>query len=595
MRTLAFRLFLAIAFVGAVGTAAASEYYRTPSVIAPEGCASTVECGTVCAARPESCFNYCESDAAHSVECGRWAKAYHAAGGVTIAQAFTPPPGGGGSGFAPPPPGGSSFSPPPGGDFGSPPGGGGTGFAPPPSGSDHMMQSPSGSDSGTGMRQPFMGGDHGGQPGMMQPPMDRGMGDRSSMMGGQQGQSGFGGGQRPPGGMMSGRPQQNGDQSQSSQPQATQSTGIDIGGGVRTSGPGGCRNPQECQEFCGKSENKSECGGFADKFERPEFKKGNFEDQQQSGEQSGKNQEKFEEQRKRAEGRMLEQMKQGMKQMTRMVSEMERRIAGLQKRKVTIPADVTTAMAQLKDLVIKAQNITDPSEMGEIGPQIGELVQSINEQFGNLERLAEFPRMIAQANKMIRQFESQLKRLETRVTVRKLDVGDALTEAHSALDSIKSAIDAAKVAAAQGDAEAAFEQLQSGVFEQGDTIGEKMFALEVIVQAPQRIAEKTRELRGIETRIRQLERKGQDVGDAKDFLVQAKAQLDSIKALSKQRPLPIEEMMSQVEDLENVLDQIRGEIGENQTPQFKPYELQLPSGIPIGATSTATTGDASAQ
>lgn len=379
-------------------------------------------------------------------------------------------------------------------------------------------------------------------------------------------------------------------------------TGIDLGGGLRGTGPGGCRNPEECQEFCNKSDNKKECGGFADKFERPEFKQGNFEDRQSmrqgqgemSGEQDEQQQERFEQERKRAEERMLAQMKQGMKQMTKMITQMERRIAGLVKRKVKIPEEVTAAMTELKALVVKAQNITDPSEMGEIGPQVSELVQTVNEQFGNLERLAEFPRVITQANRMVRQMEAQLKRLETRINARKLDVGDALAEARTTLNSIKSAIEAAKVAAAQGDAEGAFEQLQAGVFEQGDTIGEKMFALEMIVQAPQRITQTNRELRQMESRIKQFARKGKDMNEAKVLLADARARLATITALTKQKPPPIEEIMGLVEELENVIDQIRDEMGEEEIPQFKAFELSLPSGLPVAPTTGVESAPAAA-
>lgn len=382
----------------------------------------------------------------------------------------------------------------------------------------------------------------------------------------------------------------------------TFTTGIDLGGGLRGTGPGGCRNPEECQEFCHKSDNKKECGGFADKFERPEFKQGNFEDRQSmrqgpgemSEEHGEQQQERFEQERKRAEERMLQQMKQGMKQMTQMITQMERRIAGLVKRKVKIPAEVTSAMTELKVLVVQAQNITDPSEMGEIGPQIGELVQTVNEQFGNLERLAEFPRVIAQANRMVRQMEARLKRLETRINARKLDVGDALAEARTALNSIKSAIEAAKVAAAQGDAEGAFEQLEAGVFEQGDTIGEKMFALEMIVQAPQKIAQTNRELRQMESRMKKFARKGQDMSEAKALLADARARLATITALTKQKPPAIEEIMGLVEELEDVIDQIRDEIGEEQIPQFKAFELQLPSGLPVAPTASVEPAPAAA-
>ena len=240
-------------------------------------------------------------------------------------------------------------------------------------------------------------------------------------------------------------------------------------------------------------------------------------------------------------------------------------------------------MAELKELVVKAQAITDPEEMGEIGPQIGELVQTINEQFGDLERLAEFPRMIAQVNKMIRQFESKLKRLEAKVNARKIDVGDALTEAKALLAEVKKAQEEAKAQAAQGNAEEAFELLESGIFERGEELQEKMFGLEIVVNAPAEITRAGRELRRIESRIKQLERKKQDVSEAKVLLAQAKTQFETIKGLVKVRPLPAEELMAQVEEFEGLMEQMRDEIGEDDTPQFKPYELELPAGLPVGS------------
>lgn len=610
-----FRSILVIVFVGVVGTVAAREYTSTTRITTPGGCISPASCGAICAQAPESCVDYCVVNAANAVECGQWAKAYQASGAVEIAQFGGPAPGGMSSG-------GSAVGAP----MGSPNIGAGEpmmGSTPPASG---MM---SGSPMGSRTEQPATGGQSGmtrsqsesmmsnvplgrpdmrsGEPvtgttppatGFEQLPTGKefpGQGMMGNQPGVQQGQPQ----------MMSGREMQTcrvdgverpGRCEEVEKSARKPATGIDLGGGLRGTGPGGCRNPEECQEFCAKADNKKECGGFADKFERPEFKQGNFEDRQSMRQDQGKmgdemdtdQQERFEQERKRAEERMLQQMKQGMKQMTQMIIQLERRIAGLVRRKVKIPAEVTSAMTELKTLVAKAQNITDPSEMGEIGPQIGELVQTINEQFGDLERLAEFPRVIAQANKMIRQFESQLKRLEAKVNARKLDVGDALTGAKALLEEVKKASDDAKAQAAQGNAEEAFELLQSGIFERGEELQEKMFGLEIVVNAPAQINRANRELRRLESRVRQFERQKKDVAEAKALLTEAKTLFNAIQELVKQRPLPAEELMAQVEEFEGMLDDIRDLLGEDNAPQFKPYELGLPAGLPVAPRAAET-------
>lgn len=454
-----------------------------------------------------------------------------------------------------------------------------------------------------------------GQPGMMQSPTTNGQmgqrmepftGDQSSMMGQQQGRPIFDeGGQKPPGDMM-GRPgtqtcNVNGVEVQGRcedvDKKSPRPMGIELGGGVKGSGPGGCLSPEQCTAYCEKGENKQGCEGFFKNFEsaprdfqaheqsRPEFQKQSGQSQEEFDKQRQEGEQQFEQERegqqKRVQEQMLSQVKRGMQQMTRMINQMESRIKALQRKKVKISDEVTSAMAQLKELVVKAQNIKDPEEMQEVGPQIGELVQDINERFGDLERLAEFPRMVAQANRMIRQFESQIKRLEARVNARKLDVGDTLSDAKSLLSEMKTARDAASAAAAQGDAEGAFEQLQEGVFERGDEIGDKMSALEIIVQAPQRIAQMNRELRTMESRMKQLARKGQDMTEAKALIADARAKLAVITGLTKQRPMPTEEIMSMVEELEDVVDQIRDQIGQSDQPEFKPFELELPAGLQI--------------
>lgn len=611
-----FRGFLVIAFVGLVSTAAATTVLGGPApVFTPHGCTIAAECGHICSQSPEQCVPYCSADAAHAVACGEWARAYQSSSVVEAAQFSAPMPDGGSfSGM-------SSFSGSAGmgAPMGSPNIGAGEpmpGSTPPGSmmgspqtGSTNMMGNQSGNITPPLMGRPDM---RPGEPvlGSTPPrtefqqlptgrefPGQGAMGDQSRMRQDQPQMMGAKDTQtcRVDGVEVQGRCEEMDRQSQKPR-------GIDLGAGVHGAGPGGCLSPEECKSYCEKGDNKQGCEGFFKNFQsaprdfqtreqsRPEFQKQTGQSQEEFDKQRQEGEERFakehEEQQKRVQEQMLSQMKRGMQQMTRMIKQLESRITALARRKVKIPDEVTANMAQLKELVVKAQNITEPEEMGEIGPQIGELVQDINERFGGLERLAEFPRMVAQANRMIRQFESQVKRLEAKVNARKLDVGDTLTEAKALLSEMKTARDAAAAAAAQGDAEGAFEQLQEGVFERGDEIGDKMSALEIVVQAPQRIAQMNRELRTMESRMKQLARKGQDMTEAKSLLADARAKLTTITGLTKQRPMPTEEIMSMVEELEDVVDQIRNQLGQSDQPEFKPFELELPAGLQIASSGS---------
>lgn len=360
--------------------------------------------------------------------------------------------------------------------------------------------------------------------------------------------------------------------------------GIHFGGGVFGAGPGGCTSPEECKKFCEAPEDSGKCESF---FERFRAVPRSFE-QQQGPQDEGE----FEAQRKAAEEQMLSHMKQGMKQMGRMLDQMKRRIKALERRKVAIPEEITDGLATIDELRAKMEAATSPEEIGEFGPQMAELVQDVNESFGDIERLAEFPRLRVQANRMIQQFERQYKRLEARAKVRKIDVAEELAAARVLLDEMKAALKAAEEAVAQGNAEEAFEQLQSGVFERGDEVGEKMFALEIVAQAPQQINRKNREIRTLENRIRQKERQKIDVIEAKDLLVAAKARFEELKQMVRVRPLPIDDLVAGIEEFEDLMDQVRAALGEVEPgfETFKPFELELPEGLPIAPVTPAPTG-----
>lgn len=569
MRSSIIRAVVVIIFVGAIGTAAAKEYYGG-RVALPEGCASPASCGALCAERPSACVDFCSSNSANAVECSAWAKANREA--FRIAQfdgGHSGSSGSFGTFSAPPPP--ASFTPPP-----PPPGDTVTAPQPTTTQPTTTITSPSGET----LTQPPPIQFSPPPSGEFQPPTTTTQ-PPTGFFKTPEGLEGF---NPPPEGFVP-PPPFSGEQgfpgAVPGEGMMHKPSGIHFGGGVFGAGPQGCTSPEECKKTCEDPENKQKCDGFFGRFQG--VSRG-FE-QQQGPQDEGE----FEAQRKSAEEQMLRHMKQGMQQMGRMLDQMKRRVKSLERRKVKIPEEITASLAQIDELRAKMEAATSPEEIGEFGPQMAELVQDLNESFGDLERLAEFPRMRTQSNRMIQQFERQYKRLEARAKARKIDVTEELAAAKALLEEMKAALKAAEEAVAQGDAEEAFENLQAGVFERGDEVGEKMFALEIVAQAPQQINRKNREIRLLENRIRQKERQKVDVTEAKDLLVSAKVRFEELKKMVRVRPLPIEELMSGIEEFEDMMDQVRTSLGDEQSgfETFKPFELELPEGVPIGPTAPA--------
>lgn len=566
MRLSYIRPILAIAFVGAVGSAAAKEYVGVSKIVLPEGCSGPVACGSVCSARPESCVAYCTADAAHAVECSQWAQAYKSSGTVAIAQSgemssMQPgstesmmPPNGlvpmhqeGSPGMMPPKVIDPNQAPPSSG-FNMPPGEGG-----------QQMQGPMSSRPCPMMPEMACGEDQtrcefGTPDGCRMAKCAPAGSTCDQMMGPPQGEGEFRGAPSKP-------------------------TGVPLGGGLHGAGPMGCKGPEECKSVCEKPENKVKCEQF---FQGFRFAPRGFEDQ---GE---RNPEDFERERKDAQEQMLRRMKQEMKHMSRMIEQMKKRMRDMERRKVAIPEEVKAALAKIEELRAKMEAVTEPEELGELGPEMAEQVQFVNEKFGDLERLAHAPRMVAQAGKMLKQFEAQIRRNEARAKARKVDVTEQLQEAKTLLEEMKAALESAKAAIAQGDAEEAFAQLEEGVFQRFEEAQEKMIALEMVVRAPQIITQKKRELRGIEARIRARERKREDMTEAKSLLNEAKAKFEECQQLVRVRPLPVEELIACTEEFEDILDQVRSALGEEEFPEgkFQPFELELPSGVPIAPSTS---------
>lgn len=294
--------------------------------------------------------------------------------------------------------------------------------------------------------------------------------------------------------------------------------------------------------------------------------------------------EQFQKQQEEQERRQLEQAKRGFKQFVRQINFIKHRVNKVRAKNIPIPDEVNVALDVLESAKARIDGISSFEDMQILGEELQKAVEIINERIGDLERLAEYAKIRKQAQNQLTRLESQLRRLTARADAAKVDVDSLVAEINQLLDEIKSALASADAARDAGDADAAFEALEDGVFERIDEINEKFSAFEMVVRAPRELARVARELKQMELLVRRLERQKKSVTTLRELLSQMQAKFAEAKAIVATKPIPVDDLIFIVEEYEDLRDQFIDESNELQgiEEELVPEgpELRLPSTIP---------------
>lgn len=334
---------------------------------------------------------------------------------------------------------------------------------------------------------------------------------------------------------------------------------------------GGQEAAKLCSGYCLESAHQDECRGWGEAYVRLRGGTVGRPSEEHPPEED--------------DARRLDDMKKGFKSWLREFRNIERRVSSLRGKKISIPAEIAAALETVKMMQSKIDAAASVEELRELGQDLQDTVQTINEALPSLERLAEFSRVQRDIDRQLRAVESRWRQLERRSR----QIANQTTLPGQIAQQIAEARQnraAAVAAAGESKADEAFDLVEA-VFTGLDEAQEKMNAVDLIVSSSRELARARRELSGFARTLRELQRRGLDVAETREILNKLSALLAEIAKLAAQKPFPVDDVIAARQAYEDVkddfiltLDELRGAKREVvPAPASGPVPLQLPKGF----------------
>lgn len=266
---------------------------------------------------------------------------------------------------------------------------------------------------------------------------------------------------------------------------------------------------------------------------------------------------------KKQEKAAVDRMKKGMVNFARQIARIKSRLAALAKKGVTVPQEVTDAVASAEDTIAKvnaAQTLDDIDAVGDIASILDQVSQTLQDQLPNLERLANLPKIYSRIDKQLKAFDRQLASDQALAKRSKIDISGEVADFESALSKLKDAYAAAKAQIATGDIEQGFDALQSDVFDAMDDIGEHHANIQQIGRLSTTIAQAGRDLTKFQRQITNLKRQGKDTSAAQTVLDEGTAKAAELKTVAAAKPIDPDVVFGVLQELQDIRDRFVQEL-----------------------------------
>lgn len=275
---------------------------------------------------------------------------------------------------------------------------------------------------------------------------------------------------------------------------------------------------------------------------------------------------------------MLADMQRGSKEMERQLSRFENRIQNLKNKGAVIPADVQTAIDQVKAFIEKIKSATTPDEIQALmgDGNFGDLMQTINDGMQKAEMSTQFPRMLKEANRMLKQQQSMLKRAQARAKNLKINVDSVLNNWQKLVDAVGQAVSDAEHAFQNDNPEDAINTLKDKVFDAFQDIGAQQRVFEMVSNSQQMLKQADREFARIDRQIARLKKQGEDTSQLEDTLSQARAKIADIKQLLAQPDIDSEALITAIQEAQGIKDDLYSALSDLTGQQFGQGQQQIP-------------------
>ena len=269
----------------------------------------------------------------------------------------------------------------------------------------------------------------------------------------------------------------------------------------------------------------------------------------------------FEEREKMMQQEQLKQMKRGMVSgMERGLKQIQRMIAKLQKKGITVPADTQALVTELTNALQTIKNATELTEDVEAAIEIiqdkGQDLGDVGQTLGMLERMSQMNKQVAKEFTKLDKILAKLKKSKTAS-----QHPEPLARAERELGALKAEWETVQSSIASGESDG--DDLRDTMDEFFEKVGDVHRSLAFVQQLSSvskmvRSAEK--EVAMAEKEIARQKRAGRDVTRLNELLAEGKAKLGEVKALTSQGNFDPEDLFSLMQEMRRIGDEAHDEL-----------------------------------
>lgn len=237
---------------------------------------------------------------------------------------------------------------------------------------------------------------------------------------------------------------------------------------------------------------------------------------------------------KKFQEQALRDMKKSTKSFERFLVTFESKVKKVEKQGIIIDSSIKDLVVKAKELVARAKEAKTYDEAKEIMDQMPELGEDLNEMLSRLEQLSRLPEALKVINRRVVDVERAIKTTAATAKRLKIDAADEIQKMQSLLTEAKEAIVKLKTGTVE-DAETFFEYIQESIMEKLDEALTTAQMVQTVANVKKYVNKVAADLKRFDRRIVQLEKKNEDMSEARALLDEAKTHLEDLRVAATKK------------------------------------------------------------
>lgn len=262
----------------------------------------------------------------------------------------------------------------------------------------------------------------------------------------------------------------------------------------------------------------------------------------------------------------VKQMKRGVGGMEQGIKMFEKQIKKLSKQKVAIPQEILDTLSQVKSMIEIIKKAKTWQEIEDAGIEdLQDLMQTLDENRGQLEMLARWPETLKHVNRELNKLYREFKRSKSmveRLKKQDIDISDIYGNFETTLVKFNFAKKDAEQQIASSDAEAAFQILEDDIFNQMEDAWQYQRIIQMVSNLGRFNNEFKRMIKEGQNDIRMLKKKKIDTKELEIQLNQINIKGKEILDVIKKKPLNEDEIIDALQEIEGMVQNFDDSVAE---------------------------------